>query len=219
MVSDFLVQLCFDRSHFSIIVVHFKRWEWECYVTTISASTLEIKRQDVIPWKTVFHIHFSFPLCLTFTCTIYIPLSSSKKYIYVDDIALAVIANDFKTIESALSKDLDTLRNFFTSWHLKLHMSKTVCSTFHLANHLANYKLNIKTKGDRIPFDRNPKYLGVTLDRILTFKQHLINTAVKTSNRCNLLKRLTGNSWFHNPSYICIRTLLLCCRVLLSHLE
>ena len=49
--------------------------------------------------------------------------------------------------------------------------------------------------GERIPFDETPKYLGVTLDRTLSYNQHLPNTTVKVSKQCSLLKRLTSKHW------------------------
>ena len=33
-----------------------------------------------------------------------------------------------------------------------------------------------------------PKYLGVTLDRTLNYKQHILNTKMKVATRNNLLK-------------------------------
>ena len=38
-------------------------------------------------------------------------------------------------------------------------------------------------------------YLGVTLDRTLSYKQHLTKTAAKITTRNNLLQKLTGTSW------------------------
>ena len=88
-----------------------------------------------------------------------------------------------------------TLRVYFRKWRLKLNTNKTVCSTFHLTNRLADYELSVTTDGVKIPFEKTPKYLGVTLDRTLSFRQHLTDTAAKTFSRCSLLKRLTGSKW------------------------
>ena len=102
------------------------------------------------------------------------PVTVSKKYIYADDLALLRCDNEFKFIETVLSTDLDILRDYFRKWRLKLNINKTVCSTFYTSNRLADYELTVTTKGIKIPFEKTPKYLGATLDRTLSFKQHAI---------------------------------------------
>ena len=47
-------------------------------------------------------------------------------------------------------------------------------------------------EGKRLSFDPQPVYLGVTLDRSLTFGPHLKNVAEKTSKRVNIIRKLTG---------------------------
>ena len=41
----------------------------------------------------------------------------------------------------------------------------------------------------------NPKYIGVTLDRSLTYAKHLAQLSMKVIARCNLLRRLAGTKW------------------------
>ena len=89
--------------------------------------------------------------------------TTSKKYISADNIALKTCHKDFLEIERVLSLDVDLLSTYFTDWRLKLNTTKTVLSVFHLANLRADYKLNIQISGERLPFGRTPKYLGVTL--------------------------------------------------------
>ena len=65
----------------------------------------------------------------------------------------------FIVVEKTLSDDLDKLRNNFYKWRLKLNTNKTVYIAFHLTNYLADYELSITTMGDKIPFNKIPKYL------------------------------------------------------------
>ena len=53
-----------------------------------------------------------------------------------------------------------------------------------------------------------PKYLGVTLDRTLSYKTHIHNTKMKVATRNNLLKKLANSRWGTNARTI--RTLALC---------
>lgn len=46
-----------------------------------------------------------------------------------------------------------------------------------------------------LPYQSHPKYLGVTLDRTLSFKKHLEITAQKISTRNNIIQRLCSTSW------------------------
>jgi len=48
----------------------------------------------------------------------------------------------------------------------------------------------------------HPKYLGVTLDRTLSYKQHIQNTKMKVASRNNLLKKLANSKWGTNASTI-----------------
>ena len=94
-------------------------------------------------------------------------------------------------------------------WHLQLSLPKTVCSVFHLANRCANTTLNINLHGTNLRHDPNPKYLGVILDRSLTFNPHTKQVAAKTAARVNLLKRLAGTGWGANFTTLRTSTLAL----------
>ena len=105
---------------------------------------------------------------------------------------------------------MDVFSTYFTDWRLKLNTTKTVSSAFHLPNRRADYKLNIKISGERLLFERTPKYLGLTFDRTLSYKQHLTNVSSKVTKRCNLLKRLTSNHWGVDFSTLRSSALALC---------
>jgi hypothetical protein len=46
----------------------------------------------------------------------------------------------------------------------------------------------------RIKYD-HPKYLGVTLDRSLTYNTHLTKTGQKVAARINTVRKLAGTNW------------------------
>jgi len=62
----------------------------------------------------------------------------------------------------------------------------------------------------RIKYDHLPTFLGVTLDRTLSFKAHLPETAAKLKNRNNLLTKLAGSSWGADADTLRTSTLALC---------
>lgn len=68
-------------------------------------------------------------------------------------------------------------------------------TTFHINNWLSKYKPQIKFGGKSLDYDPKPKHLGVTLDRQLTYKHHIENTAAKLKTRNNIIHKLAGSSW------------------------
>src|SRR6218665_3717058 len=58
--------------------------------------------------------------------------------------------------------------------------------------------------------DLKPVYLGVTLDRALTYHDHLKKTAAKVNIRNNLLAKLAGSTWGANASTLRSSALALC---------
>jgi hypothetical protein len=55
-----------------------------------------------------------------------------------------------------------------------------------------------------------PKYLGITLDRTLSFKHHCGNARQKTHARNNLIRKLTGTSRGADPNTVRTSALTLC---------
>ena len=55
-----------------------------------------------------------------------------------------------------------------------------------------------------------PKYLGVRLDRTLSYKTHIHNTKIKLATRNNPLKKLTNSRWGTNARTIRSTALALC---------
>ena len=130
------------------------------------------------------------------------PTTKSLKLGYADDFALAYRSKSIHEIEQQLSEDTTALHDYFSKWYLKMNTTKTVCTLFHLDNHKANLRPKITTKQSTLPYDPYPKYLGVTLDRTLTYKQHIDNTANKLRKRNGIIKKLAGTSWGANASVL-----------------
>ena len=65
-------------------------------------------------------------------------------------------------------------------------------------------KTTLRMKWNRTDLENtpHPKYLGVTLDRTLSNKQHIHNTKMKVATRNNLLRKLSSSKWGINACTI-----------------
>lgn len=64
-----------------------------------------------------------------------------------------------------------------------------------MSNRYPNQTLNLQFSGVAVSFTKNPKYLGVTLDRTLTYKPHLLRLGEKLKTRNNVIQKLAGSGW------------------------
>ena len=133
----------------------------------------------------------------------------SKKFPYADDLALLHSSGNWKDLEGTLSQDMSTLSAYLQTWRLKLGHTKTVTAAFHLNNREAKRELKVYNNGRLLPFCPTPTYLGVKLDRSLTFRHHLVALCKKLSSRVTLLRRLVGSGWGAGAKTLRIATLSL----------
>ena len=124
-----------------------------------------------------------------------LPPTMSKKYAYADDLALLHTADSWEELEGTLSQDMSELSRYLQIWRLKLSETKTVTTAFHLNNREAKRELNIHNNGKVLPYCPVPTYLGVKLDRTLTYRHNMETLRKKLSSRVSLLRRLAGTGW------------------------
>ena len=138
-----------------------------------------------------------------------LPSMISRKFAYADDLALLRSSGNWKDLEGTLSQDMSTLSAYLQTWSLKLSHTKTVMAAFHLNNREAKRELNVYNNDRLLPFCPSPIYLGVKLDRSLTFRHHLVALRKKLSSRVTLLRRLVGSGWGAGAKALRIATLSL----------
>ena len=116
--------------------------------------------------------------------------SDVKHYIYADDTAIAVQHDQFENVEEKLLTTLDILGKYYRRNYLKPNPSKTQICAFYLRNRCANCILNVYWNETKITNTQCPKYLGITLDRSLTYRSHCENTKHKIMTRNGILRKL-----------------------------
>jgi len=99
-----------------------------------------------------------------------VTVTRSRKFIYADDICLATQGQYFSELERSLSSDMARMSHFCRQWRLKRSAPKTVSSVFHLHNTSATHELSVYLDGQRLRHECHPTYLGVTLDRTLSYR-------------------------------------------------
>ena len=122
-----------------------------------------------------------------------LPSMISRKFAYADDLALLHSSENWKDLEGTLSQDISTLSAYLQTWRLKLSHTKTVTAAFHLNNREAKRELKVYNNGRFLPFCPTPTYLGVKLDRSLTFLHHLVPLRKKLSSCVTLQRRFVGS--------------------------
>eukprot|EP00057_Strongylocentrotus_purpuratus_P005102 XP_003730216.1 PREDICTED: RNA-directed DNA polymerase from mobile element jockey-like [Strongylocentrotus purpuratus] len=94
----------------------------------------------------------------------------TRSFIYADDLGIAAQNSHIDKIETTLSSALDNQTDYYNNNHLKANPAKTQVSLFHLRNYNAGRKLSLKWNDVSLKHCDHPVYLGITLDRTLSYK-------------------------------------------------
>ena len=77
-------------------------------------------------------------------------------------------------------------------------------------NTSATRELSLYLDGLPLRYECHPTYLGVTLDRTLSYREHLTKTAGKLKNHNNVLMKLAGSTWGASANTLRSSALALC---------
>ncbi|KAG7299565.1 hypothetical protein JYU34_016540 [Plutella xylostella] len=127
---------------------------------------------------------------------------NTSRFLYADDLALTSQHKSFEEVEADLTVALNNLSAYYKENSLKPNPSKTESCAFHLRNNQAGRKLDITWQGVPIAHNSLPKYLGITLDRSLTYRKNCENVKKKVHSRNNILQRLTTTKWGASPQVL-----------------
>ena len=127
-----------------------------------------------------------------------------------DDLAVTTQSTDFAPIEETLTSALDGLSEYYTTNQLRANPTKTQVSLFHLRNRECGKQLNISWNGVNLTHCNLPVYLGVTLDRTLSYKAHIEKTNKKVGTRNNIIRKLRTSKWEATPTTLRSSALALC---------
>ena len=89
---------------------------------------------------------------------------------------------------------------YLRQWRLKLSEVKTVSTVFHLNNKEAKHELDVHIDTRRLNFHSKTTYLGVKLDRTLSYRQNLAGLRDKAMARSALIRKPVGTGLGGIPS-------------------
>ena len=139
------------------------------------------------------------PYSLTSTLNDQPRSDGTRRFAYADDLGVAAQDTDFSVVEERLTDALNQLTPYYEENHLCANLSKTQVCAFHLRNREAKRQLQVNWSGTTLEHCEHPVYLGVILDRCLTFKTHIEKTKVNVSARNNFVRKLTNTRWGARP--------------------
>ena len=120
--------------------------------------------------------------------------------LFADDVAIWVASRSIEVIRMRLQKQLDQIEEWMSTWRTKLSVTKTVYTVFNKSGR--NTPLDLKYNEQQLNYERNPKFLGITLDPSLCFNKHATDLAIRAHKRINMLRRIKGKSWGASTSLI-----------------
>ncbi|CAG4973470.1 unnamed protein product [Parnassius apollo] len=116
---------------------------------------------------------------------------------YADDTALLSAHSNPETASSQLQNHLIEVERWLNHWRIKANESKSVHVTFTLRRETCPpVTLNCKV----IPQENNAKYLGMYLDRKLTWQKHIWTKRKRLDGKLRTLNWLLGRKSQLNPN-------------------
>ena len=105
----------------------------------------------------------------------------TRNFVYADDLCVTAQYPSFTEVEHTIEEAPDELTTYYRSNSLRANPDKIQVTSFHLKNQEAKRTLEVKWN-----HTNHPKYLGITLDRTPSYKNHIHNTKMKVATRKNL---------------------------------
>ncbi|GFQ64673.1 probable RNA-directed DNA polymerase from transposon X-element [Trichonephila clavata] len=110
-------------------------------------------------------------------------------YLFADDAAIFSQSTGPEMARQLLQAYLSLLRRWLKIWRIKINTDKSHAIVFRKGNY-SNNMPPLKLFGRTIPWSKSVDYLGITLDKKLTLKNHLTKIKCKFKQRLASLRNL-----------------------------
>ena len=100
----------------------------------------------------------------------------TRSFIYADDLCVTAQYPSFTEVEETIEYAVEEITQYYRSNSLRANPDKTQVTAFHLRNKEEKRTLKVKWSNTELENTDQPKYLGVILDRTLSYTHHIYNT-------------------------------------------
>ncbi|KAK7097663.1 hypothetical protein V1264_004608 [Littorina saxatilis] len=116
-----------------------------------------------------------------------------SKALHADDLAMWSAAESTATTKVRMQEALNITSKWATDWCVTVNSLKTVATCFSLSNSKETLQLTINNQA--IPQEDTPTYLGIKLDKKLTWNPHIKEAEKRATRRLSIMKKLAGTKW------------------------
>ena len=117
-------------------------------------------------------------------------LEKSTSVVFADDSNLVIKGRQLPELVQSLNTELLTLNDYFKANKLKLNVDKTKMVCFNRGKKNLSELGMVCMDGKPIGQEESTKFLGITIDKSLTWENHCNNVANKMSRNAGILNRV-----------------------------
>jgi hypothetical protein len=114
--------------------------------------------------------------------------------LFADDLVFLFSFKRFSDIKNRVKKELNKLEKWLSNWRLKIAVEKCQFTVF-TQNKINIEEIELEMYQERIVYERNPKFLGVSFDPRMIFNYHIEQVKIKCIKRLSIIKILSHRSW------------------------
>ena len=115
--------------------------------------------------------------------------------LFADDVRILATAPTIKAAREKAQKTVNIVSEWSKEWRLTLNSSKSESSLFTTNRKEAKESVAIFIDKKKICFNKTPKFLGVYLDRELTFVKHISEITTRSTAKLRMLGALSHTTW------------------------
>jgi protein associated with RNAse G/E len=108
--------------------------------------------------------------------------------LFANDTSVIINESNFTNLERKLNMVFKSMKEWFNSNMLSLNLGKTYCMQFSTKYNLA-HKLYIEYDNKLLLESSEIKFLGITLENIMSWKKHIDTITGKLNKACYIIKK------------------------------